>query len=160
MSIFNRQKGSGLGGFTFFPPVIKALLISNIGIFLLSSLFSNLTIGGIPFEYLLVKYFALWPIGTPHMLDAPTFLPWQLFSYMFMHGDLSHVLFNMLALWMFGMELEQLWGSKKFTIYYTLCGLGGGVAHLIISPLLGLVSCFRIDLSTSISSSRYVQSSL
>ncbi len=138
MNIFNRQGGGGgLGGFTFFPPVIKILLVSNVAIFLLSSLFSSLTIGGLPIEYLFVKYFALWPIGTPPMLDAPTFLPWQLVSYMFMHADLSHVLFNMLALWMFGMELEQVWGSKKFAIYYALCGLGGGIAHLIISPLLG-----------------------
>lgn len=126
-----------MGGFSFFPPVIKFLLISNVAIFLLSSLFSSMTIGGIPIQYILIKYFALWPIGTPPLFDAPSFLPWQLVSYMFMHADFSHVLFNMLALWMFGMELEQLWGSKKFSIYYTLCGLGGGIAHLIISPLLG-----------------------
>jgi membrane associated rhomboid family serine protease len=126
-----------MGGFTFFPPVIKFLLISNVAIFLLSSLFSNMTIGGIPFDYLLYKYFALWPIGSAPIDGAPTFLPWQLISYMFLHADFTHVIFNMLALWMFGMELEQIWGSKKFSIYYTLCGLGGGIAHLIISPLLG-----------------------
>ena len=138
MNIFNRQGGrGGIGGFTFFPPVIKFLLISNVAIFFLSSLFSEMTIGGMSVTGLLYKYFALWPIGTAPSPSAPMFLPWQLISYMFMHADLSHVLFNMLALWMFGMELEQVWGSKKFSIYYTVCGLGGGIAHLIISPLLG-----------------------
>ncbi|HEY6170670.1 MAG TPA: rhomboid family intramembrane serine protease [Candidatus Kapabacteria bacterium] len=138
MNIFTRGGGRGsMGGFTFFPPVIKFLLISNVAIFLLSSLFSEMTVGGVSVLGLLYKYFALWPIGTSPSPIAPVFLPWQLISYMFMHADLSHVLFNMLALWMFGMELEQVWGSKKFSIYYTLCGLGGGIAHLIISPLLG-----------------------
>jgi membrane associated rhomboid family serine protease len=138
MNIFNRSGGRGsFGGFTFFPPVIKALLISNIGIFLATSLFGALRIGGVPLELYVIKYFALWPLGAKPHMALGTFLPWQLFTYMFLHGGLSHVLMNMLVLWMFGMELEHIWGSKKFLIYYTLCGLGGGIAHLIISPLLG-----------------------
>jgi len=62
---------------------------------------------------------------------------WQLVTYMFMHGGILHLLFNMLWLWMFGMELENVWGSKRFLIYYLVCGIGAGLSHLIISPILG-----------------------
>ena len=87
-------------------------------------------LGGIPLGAYILHYGALFPLG-----DG--FFPTQLFTYMFMHAGMSHLLFNMLALWMFGMQLEQTWGSKKFLIFYVLCGLGGGVAHLIMSPMLG-----------------------
>ncbi len=122
------------GGFSFFPPVIKSLLISNTAVWLLSEFFlapfkiAGVQIGG---EHgLFTYYFALWPIGT-------NFWPWQLFTYMFMHGGLGHLFFNMLALWMFGMELENNWGSKQFLIYYLVCGLGAGIANLLVTPLLG-----------------------
>jgi hypothetical protein len=55
-----------------------------------------------------------------------------------MHGGLMHLLFNMLALWMFGMELENEWGARKFFMYYTLCGVGAGVANLLLGPLFGV----------------------
>jgi membrane associated rhomboid family serine protease len=126
MSAYNRP-----GRFSFFPPVIKALLVSNAIVFALSYVFGMMRIGGDPLQYYFYRYAALFPV------ESGFFLPWQVFTYMFMHGDFSHILFNMLALWMFGLELEHLWGSKKFFIYYTLCGLGGGIAHLIISPLMG-----------------------
>lgn len=64
-------------------------------------------------------------------------MPWQLLTYQFMHGGLMHLFFNMFALWMFGMELENLWGSKKFLIYYLTCGVGAGLTNLFIAPLLG-----------------------
>lgn len=119
------------GRFSFFPPVIKALLVSNAVVFAMTYLFGMMRIGGTPLGEYFMQYGALFP------LDSGYFLPWQLFTYMFIHADFSHILFNMLALWMFGLELEHLWGSKKFFTYYTLCGLGGGIAHLIINPLLG-----------------------
>jgi hypothetical protein len=56
---------------------------------------------------------------------------------MFMHADFLHFLFNMLALWMFGMEMENSWGSRKFLIFYMLCGIGGGVVDFLVAPLLG-----------------------
>ena len=119
------------GRFSFFPPVIKALLVSNAIVFAFSYVFGAMRIGGVRLSDYFLVYGALFP------LESGYFFPWQIFTYMFLHGDFSHILFNMLALWMFGLELEHLWGSKKFFIYYTLCGLGGGIAHLIISPLLG-----------------------
>ncbi|MFN0157011.1 MAG: rhomboid family intramembrane serine protease [Bacteroidota bacterium] len=122
------------GGFRFFPPVIKWLLISNVAIWLcvdvLLGMFSldGLRVGGS--GGFLSYYFALWPFGE-------NFWPWQLATYMFMHGGLGHLFFNMLALWMFGMELENNWGSKRFLTYYLVCGVGAGITNLLITSLLG-----------------------
>lgn len=124
----------GLGGFSFFPPGIKFLLISNVGVFLFEMLFGRFKFGGPPLYSYIVAYFYLWPLDSGH------FYPWQLFSYMFLHDPQmwSHIIFNMLALWMFGVEIENIWGTKKFLTYYFLCGLGGAASHLILSSLLGL----------------------
>ncbi len=65
------------------------------------------------------------------------FWPWQLVTYMFLHGGFWHLFFNMLALWMFGMELENTWGSRKFLIFYVVCGLGAGISNLLVAPLVG-----------------------
>jgi membrane associated rhomboid family serine protease len=62
---------------------------------------------------------------------------WQLFTYMFVHGGIGHILFNMLALWMFGVELERMWGTRFFLKYYFACGLGGAAATMIL-PFLPL----------------------
>jgi membrane associated rhomboid family serine protease len=61
-----------------------------------------------------------------------SFYPWQLITYQFLHGGFTHILFNMLFLWMFGMEIENLWGSKKFLLFYLLCGIGGAILQLIV----------------------------
>lgn len=119
------------GGFSFFPPVIKLLLLSNIAIwFFLDVLLAPFVVSGVPIFVAFRDYLALWPIGMG-------FWPWQLFTYMFMHGGFWHLFFNMLALWMFGMELENTWGSRKFLIYYLVCGFGAGISNLLISPLVG-----------------------
>lgn len=131
MNNFFRPAGQGNSRFSFFPPVIKWLLGLNIGIFALENILGPMRLGGIPIGEYIFRFGALFPVGSHY------FLPTQLFTYMFMHAGLSHILFNMLALWMFGMQLEQSWGSKKFLIFYLLCGLGGGIAHLIMSPTLG-----------------------
>lgn len=124
----NYYRPSPIGGFSFFPPVIKALLISNGAVFLGMMFLGNFHVGDISLGGLFYRYFALLPIG-----DG--FLPWQLFSYMFIHAGFTHILFNMLALWMFGMELENTMGSRKFLLFYILCGLGGGLANLLVAPL-------------------------
>jgi len=118
------------GGFTFFPPVIKTLLISNVAIWLLDALLSQFVLSGVPIFAIFSQYLALWPIGS-------NFYPWQLLTYMFMHGGFWHLFFNMLALWMFGMELENTWGSKRFLAFYLTCGFGAGIANLFVAPLLG-----------------------
>lgn len=121
---------TGLGGFSFFPPVIKNLLIINIAVFLVNNLLlANILIEDVPANAIIDRYFALLPLGHG-------FYIWQLITYQFMHANFSHIFFNMFVLWMFGMEIENLWGSKKFLFYYLICGIGGGLAHLLFSPLV------------------------
>ena len=116
-------------GFSFFPPVIKNLLIINGVVFLLQLVMQGLTFQGIPGAYIVDHWFALNPIGN-------NFQIWQLITYQFMHGSFTHILFNMFALWMFGIEIENLWGSKKFLYYYLLCGVVAGLFQIFLTPLL------------------------
>jgi membrane associated rhomboid family serine protease len=136
----------GFGGFSVFPPVIKNLLLINGVVFFIQVIGENISAGsGMRFSDVLTKYFALIPLGG---IDIPsnlgtifeqwTFLPWQLITYQFMHGSFSHILFNLFALWMFGMEIENLWGSKKFIYFYLLCGVVAGLFQLFLTPLLGI----------------------
>jgi len=87
-------------------------------------------LGGKPLWYILNMWFALNPLT-----DGFNFQIWQLITYQFMHGGFSHIFFNMFMLWMFGMEIENIWGSKKFLIYYLICGIAAGLAQLFIAPL-------------------------
>lgn len=61
--------------------------------------------------------------------ETESFKPWQIITHMFMHGGISHILFNMFGLWMFGTQLEQIWGPKKFLFFYISCGLGAAALH-------------------------------
>ena len=106
------------------PPVTRALLISNVGIFLLQQLFPDA----------LLIHFALWPLGSELLPDGTTlgFQIWQLVTYGFLHGGLTHLFFNMLALWMFGGALERLCASRPLAIYYISCVIGAAIAQLIV----------------------------
>src|SRR4030043_461739 len=100
-------------------PVIKKLMIIMGVVFLLQMVVSgrmNLYLGLVP---ILVwkKYFL-----------------WQLATYIFLHGGIGHILFNLLALWMFGGELESYWGSRKFLIYFFFCGIGAAISSVLFSP--------------------------
>jgi len=119
------------GGFLENTPILRGLLVANVGVFLFEMFFGKLRFSGVPIDFYIAKYLYLWPLGSGN------FYPWQLFSYMFLHGSFTHLALNMLIFWMFGSQFEVIWGPKKFLIYYFLCGLGGAVAHLLISPLLG-----------------------
>ncbi len=126
------------GGFFSFPPVIKNLLIINGIVFFIQLLMDNFTFSGYPAWYLLNKWFALNPISGVNAAGEPfNFQVWQLITYQFMHGGFSHILFNMFALWMFGSSIEDVFGSKKFLIFYLLAGVSAGLLHLFVSPLLG-----------------------
>ncbi|MDO4181036.1 MAG: rhomboid family intramembrane serine protease, partial [Bacteroidales bacterium] len=67
-----------------------------------------------------------------HFFMASDFNPAQLITYMFMHGGFEHILFNMIALWMFGSSLEFIWGPKKFLLYYMICGIGAGLVQEMV----------------------------
>jgi membrane associated rhomboid family serine protease len=135
------------GGFAFFPPVIKYLLISNVAIFICQFfIFGSLKVNGVPLNVVFVKYFALNPIGS----SVFPFYPWQLVTYLFMHADFWHIFLNMFALWMFGMELENIWGSKRFMTYYFMCGVGAGLANLLIAPLFTTMNLPTVGASGAI----------
>jgi membrane associated rhomboid family serine protease len=105
--------------FQILPPVIKNLLIINGLMF-----FAQLTIKNTAFGTL-EDIFAL------HTWQSPLFKPWQFVTHMFMHGGFDHLFFNMFALWMFGSILENVWGAKRFLIFYFVCGLGAALCHMI-----------------------------
>ena len=100
--------------FSFLPVVVKNLLIIN-GILFLADIV--LTRFGIQLNEILGLHFFL----------ASGFRPYQLLTYMFMHANFSHLFFNMFALWMFGNTLENIWGTRRFLMYYLICGLGAAV---------------------------------
>lgn len=127
----NYYRPSMMGGFSLFPPVIKMLLIINGAVFVLTEFIGRtFTVGGEPVGSYLMYYFALWPIGGG-------FLPWQVITYQFMHAGFWHLLFNMFfGLWMFGPELEHLWGPRRFLIFYLTCGVVAAIFQLILGPIL------------------------
>lgn len=140
----NQNYRPGFLGFSLFPPVIKFLLISNGAIFLLQNFFlPALKVGNVSVFKVFFQLFALQPLLDMNAVQTPIsgpFFPWQLITYMFMHGSFGHLFFNMFALWMFGVELENIWGSKKFLIYYFITGIGAGIANLLIAPLFADVA--------------------
>ena len=104
------------------PPVTRALLMANVAIFILQQLTGNL----------LIVPFALWPFGSPQFRGAPDFQVWQVLTYGFLHGSLAHLFFNMLALYMFGGDIERLLGARRCLIYYLVCVVGAAVAQLTV----------------------------
>ena len=112
--------------FSNLPPVTKALLIANGIAFVLQLMLGN---AFAPFE--------LWPLGDsfdPYG-TTPSFMPWQLVSYAFLHDprNFFHLLFNMLALVMFGSPLEYTWGNRRYAAYYFTCVVGAGLCQLAVS---------------------------
>ena len=105
-----------------FPPGIKWLLISNTVILI------SYGIG--PLQP--TEVFRLFGLNK----EISIRLVWQLFTYMFLHGGVGHLLFNMLALWMFGSPLESDWGTRRFLRYYFICGVGAGICDLLVSLLI------------------------
>jgi membrane associated rhomboid family serine protease len=107
--------------FEVLPTIIKNLIIINALVFLAQNTFAGPT-SSFSFE----DYFAL------HAWQSSLFKPWQIITHMFLHGDFGHILGNMFALWMFGSILENVWGPKRFLLFYFLCGVGAAVIHLLI----------------------------
>lgn len=140
MSQYIEQKG--IGGFSYFPPVLKFLIVSNVVVFFLDNfMLGSLNLGGVPLGSLFTQYFALQPYNANPSIHqfGSDFYPWQIVTYQFMHAGFGHLFFNMFALWMFGSELESLWGSKKFLAYYLLCGIGAALVQMFVSdgPTVG-----------------------
>jgi membrane associated rhomboid family serine protease len=103
------------------PPVTRALILTNVGVFLLQLLAWNPMLG----------LFALWPTS------SGLFHVWQLITYAFLHGNLAHIFLNMFALYMFGRGLELYWGGRRFLIYYFVCVLSAAITQLLVEGAAG-----------------------
>ncbi len=108
------------------PRGIKWLLIVNTAVFLLQWLAQGTSFARV------FSPFALYPVQV-----VTRFYIWQLVTYMFLHGGIWHILFNMLALWMFGSEIEQTWGTRRFMRMYFFCGAGAGICVVILDYIFG-----------------------
>ena len=102
------------------PPVTQALLLINTAAYFLDQLLGRQ----------LSLWLALWPIG-------PNFMPWQVASYSFLHGSFVHLFFNMLGVWMFGSELERVWGAKRFIQFYAASVLAAALVQLLFNLVIG-----------------------
>jgi membrane associated rhomboid family serine protease len=112
----------------YFPQGVKWLLIANIAIFIVFFFAVHSGYGGVFLP------FYLSPAGVLGGLSV-----WQLVTYMFLHDPygFSHILFNMLTLWMFGMDLENSWGTRFFLKYYFLCGIGAAICVVVANLFFG-----------------------
>ncbi|MDH5539189.1 MAG: rhomboid family intramembrane serine protease [Rhizobacter sp.] len=102
------------------PPITQALLLINVAAFFIDALLG-------PW---FIRLFGLWPL-------SHGFLPWQVVSYAFLHGSLGHLFFNMLGLWMFGAELERVWGQRRYIHFYAASVLTAAAAQLLVTWLMG-----------------------
>lgn len=108
------------GGFNMLPFAVKNLLIIN-GLFFLATIAFQTTFN--------IDFYRIFGL---HFFGATNFNPYQLGTYMFMHGSFTHLFFNMFALWMFGNVLENVWGPKRFLIYYFVTGFGAAIIHYLV----------------------------
>jgi membrane associated rhomboid family serine protease len=102
-------------------PVVRNLIIINAIVFLFQSIMPGVT-----------NWLALYNVRTEF------FRPYQLFTYMFCHGDFFHILFNMLLLSFMGPIMEEFWGQKKFLIFYTVAGIGAGIFNILMDMFFGV----------------------
>lgn len=107
-------------GYRFLPPAVKHLLIINVLCYLLYYVLRMQQI---------IDLNAVCGIWTP---TSGNFRIWQPLTYMFMHGSIDHLFFNMFSLWMFGTVLERYWGTRRFLFYYLVCGIGAGLLNLLV----------------------------
>ena len=132
--------------FSHLPEVVKNILIIN-GLFFLATI----TLDGMGFD--MYHLFGL------HQFQSDDFMPHQLVTHIFMHGNLTHLIFNMFALWMFGKVLENVWGGKRFLIYYMITGVGAAIIHLGVSQyeIMSLqAQISTTDLSRLLDDGKYV----
>ena len=107
------------------PPVTTSLIVANVAMFLLFSSTGDL-----------LSPLALWPLGAAQYVGIG-FAPWQLVTYAFLHGSMLHLLFNMFALYMFGGAIEQVFGSRRYLVYYAVCVVSAALAQLLVAKMTG-----------------------
>ena len=119
------------------PPFVKNLIIANTLIFLATWLLPQAAI-------IADRFFALYWFG------SPLFHSYQYITYMFLHGGFGHLFFNMFALWMFGRTLEYELGSRRFIIYYLVCGVGAALIQMLVAWLTGELGIVLIGASGAV----------
>jgi len=107
--------------FPALPPATRTLILLNVAVYLLEQVAADPVL----------RWFALWPLA------SPLFEPWQVVTYAFLHANLTHIFFNMFALYMFGGVLEQYWGGRRLVLYYFICALSAGLTQLLVQQLAG-----------------------
>ena len=105
------------------PPVTQALIIINVLVYLLQIVAGNQ-----------LEAFALWPLASGFG-GTSNFQVWQLVTYGFLHGGTAHLFFNMLALFMFGSEIERVWGGRRYLVYYLVCVVSAALGQLLVASL-------------------------
>lgn len=103
------------------PPITRSIIIGNVLVFLLEIASGNNS---------LISAFALWPPG-------PQFMPWQIVTYAFLHGSVTHLLFNMFGVYMFGADMERTWGGRRYLTYYLVCAVAAALAQTLVSSASG-----------------------
>jgi len=120
-----------------FTPIVKNIMIINVIVFVAQMMMKNIAypscFPGIEVD-IITGYLSMWNVG------SECFKPYQLFTYMFVHGGFSHIFFNMMGLVVFGPTLETFWGTKKFTLFYMAAGIGAGVFNILMDLTFGLGS--------------------
>jgi membrane associated rhomboid family serine protease len=109
---------------SFITPAVKILVLTCTGVFVLQTLIELFLPRVYPW---FIHEFGLVPRGV-----VPGLRIWQPLTYIFLHGELLHLFFNMLVLWMFGRNLEEVWGKKRFINYFLLCGVGAGIITIVV----------------------------
>ena len=125
MSFRSRGRATGVFYVPGFPKGVKWLLISNVAVFIIGYFTGLIQIDG-PLSHLM-----LFPDQV-----VKKFAVWQLVTYLFLHGGFGHIIWNMLALWMFGADLESVWGTRKFLRFYFYCGIGAGICVVLANYIL------------------------
>jgi membrane associated rhomboid family serine protease len=125
---FQRSYGHRFDWRSHFPPAIRFLILACCTVFVAQEI-SGLIAGGRGQAFWILN-FGLVPAYVVHGFI------WQPFTYLFLHGGIWHLLINMLFLWMFGVDLERVWGSRRFYTYYFLCGVGAGLINVIVKLII------------------------
>lgn len=125
---FRRYPGTPFSWRGVVTPAIKWLIIACAGIFFLQTLAA--LVGSKDASRWIIEWFGLIPVLATGGLRV-----WQPFTYLFLHGGLTHLLLNMLVLWMFGCDIERVWGRQRFLTYYFLCGVGAGICVIAVNIL-------------------------
>jgi len=113
----------------FITPGVKLIVLICSGVFFLQTLI-GLAVDPLTSYHYVIQVFGLIPSAVTHGLRI-----WQPFTYMFLHGGLLHILLNMLMLWMFGRDLELMWGKRRFLNYFFLCGAGAGIIEVLVKTI-------------------------